>query len=135
MHRRPHHKSLGSLHRVDNTFRRELLPSAHFRTCNNFAKQEQLQRGYHEFEDGNQRRLIKRQQSDSYQGSRPRYRYASEAMTSYTARWCCFTIVCGWYSTCNAIYVRDSYSKRSRTAVQPPGMTLYRETKSCRTGF
>ena len=75
MHSRPHHKSTGSLnhHRaVDNTFRQQqLLPSTHFRACHHFAKQERLQRGYHEFEDGNQRRLIKRQ-NDTYKGL-PRY--------------------------------------------------------------
>ena len=79
---RPHHKSMGSLNHnnssskrqrpaPDNTFRRELFPSAHIRSVNNFTKQEQRQRGYHEFEDGNQRRLIKRQ-NDNYT---PSYMY------------------------------------------------------------
>ena len=55
-------------------------------------------------------------------------------MTSYTARWCCFTIVCGWYSTCNAIYVRDRYSKRtqlySRSRPARLCLSVHAETQS-----
>ena len=46
--------------------------------------------------------------------------YASETMTSYTARWCCFTIVCGWNSTCNTIY--DLWDRPSGTTLDWIGL-------------
>ncbi|XP_059084546.1 calponin homology domain-containing protein DDB_G0272472-like isoform X2 [Tigriopus californicus] len=82
MHRRPHHKSVGHIP-LDNRFQKEPLHLAQTRNCCDFARQNQIQRMYQEFEVANQRRLVRR--ADSYEPvlSSRRQRSIGNAAHSY----------------------------------------------------